>query len=109
MNAKSTGAAGEVSKEKLMQDFRVVMADAEELLRATAGQAGDKVAATRERIQENLAAAKVSLDEAESELIEKTKYVAEATDTYVHDNPWKVIGVAASVGVIVGMLIGRGR
>ena len=109
MNAKSTGAASEASKEKLMQDFRIVMADAEELLRATAGQAGDKVVATRERIQENLAAAKASLNEAESELIEKTKYAAEATDAYVHDNPWKAIGVAASVGVIVGMLIGRGR
>jgi len=109
MNAKSTRAASEVSKEKLMQDFRIVMADAEELLRATAGQAGDKVAATRERIQENLAAAKESLNEAESELIEKTKYAVEATDAYVHDNPWRAIGIAASVGVIIGMLIGRGR
>jgi len=106
----STKLAGsEASKEKLVQDFRAVVADAEELLRATAGQAGEKVAAARECIQENLVAAKEHLNEAELAMIEKTKYAAKATDEYVHDNPWTAIGVAASVGVIVGMLIGRGR
>ncbi len=109
MSTKLAGVEGEVSKEKLMQDFRLVVTDAEELLRATAGIAGEKVSAARERIQENLAAAKVRLNEAESALIEKTEYAAKATDEYVHDNPWKAIGVAASVGVIVGMLIGRDR
>ncbi|HSM97832.1 MAG TPA: DUF883 family protein [Gallionella sp.] len=109
MSAKSAGAESEASKEKLMQDFRMVMADAEELLRATAGQAGEKTAAARARIQENLATAKARLTEAESELIGEAKHAAKATDEYVHDNPWKAIGVAASVGVIVGMLIGRGR
>jgi ElaB/YqjD/DUF883 family membrane-anchored ribosome-binding protein len=109
MRAKSAGAVSEASKEKLMQDFRLVVADAEDLLRATAGQAGEKVAAARERIQENLATAKARLTEAESAMIGEAKLAAKATDEYVHDNPWKAIGVAASVGVIVGMLIGRGR
>ena len=109
MNAKFAGAESEVSKEKLMQDLRQVVTDAEELLRATAGIGGEKVSAARERIQDNLAAAKMRLNEAEALVVEKTKYAAKATDEYVHDNPWRVIGVAASVGVIVGMLIGRGR
>lgn len=99
----------EVSKEKLMQDLRVVVADAEELLRATAGQAGEKASAVRERIQENVNAAKLRLASAEDEALEHAKQAAKVTDEYVHDNPWTAIGVAASVGVIVGMLIGRGR
>ena len=57
MNAKLANVENEISKEKLMQDLRIVVADAEDLLRATAGQAGEKVSAARERIQENLAAA----------------------------------------------------
>ena len=109
MNTKAMEGAGDVGKEKLMRDLRVVVADTEELLKATAGQAGEKVSAARERIYENLIAAKARLDAAESEVIEKAKYAAKATDVYVHDNPWKAVGVAASVGVIVGMLIGRGR
>ena len=102
-------ASPEVSKEKLIQDFRLVVSDTEELLRATAGVAGDKVSAARERIQENLDSAKARLAKAEEEFIVKTKEAAKATDEYVHDNPWKAVGISTAVGVIVGMLIGRGR
>jgi len=109
MSTRLAGAASEASKEKLMQDFRMVVADAEELLRATAGVAGEKVSAARERIQENLVVAKARLADAEEAFVAKTKVAAKATDEYVHENPWTAIGVAASVGVIVGMLIGRGR
>ncbi|HEU0189010.1 MAG TPA: DUF883 family protein [Gallionella sp.] len=109
MSTKSTGVPGDVGKEKLMQDFRVVVADAEELLRATTGQAGEKVAAARERIQENLAAAKARLAAAEEVVAAKTRQAAHATDEYVHENPWKAVGVGVGVGLIVGMLISRGR
>lgn len=109
MSTKLAGVEGEVSKDKLVQDFRVVVADAEELLRATAGQAGEKVAAARERIQENLAAAKVRLAAAEEAVVAKAKQAANATDEYVHENPWKAVGIGAGVGLIVGMLIARGR
>ncbi len=109
MNTELSGVEGEVSKEKLMQDLRVVVADAEELLRATAGQAGEKVSAVRERIQENLDAAKERLAVAQEHVAEKTRQAAMATDEYVHENPWKAVGIAAGVGLIVGMLISRGR
>ena len=109
MNAKLAGAESEVSKEKLMQDFRVVVTDTEELLRATAGVAGEKVSAARERIQENLAAAKARLSAAEEAVVAKTRLAARATDEYVHENPWKAVGIGAGVGLIVGMLISRGR
>lgn len=92
-----------------MQDLRVVVADAEELLRATAGQAGEKVSAARERIQENLAAAKERLAAAQDAVVARTKEAAKVTDEYVHDNPWKAVGVAAGAGLIIGMLISRGR
>jgi len=109
MSTKSVVMGADVSKEKLMQDLRVVVTDAEELLRATAGQAGEKVAAARERIQETLAAAKVRLVVAEEAVVAKTKQAAKATDEYVHENPWKAVGIAAGAGLIVGMLISRGR
>lgn len=109
MASKLAAVQGEVSKEKLMQDMRVVVADAEELLRATAGQAGEKVAAARERIQENLAAAKERLAAAEEAVVAGAKQAARATDDYVHENPWRAVGIGAGVGLIIGMLISRGR
>ncbi len=109
MSTRLAGVEGEVSKEKLMQDLRVVVADAEELLRATAGQAGEKVSAVRERIQENLAAAKERLAAAQDAVVARTKQAAKVTDEYVHENPWKAVGIAAGAGLIIGMLISRGR
>lgn len=109
MDTKVVNMGGDVSKGKLMQDLRVVVADAEELLRVTAGQAGEKASAARERIQENLAAAKERLAVAQESLVAQTKQAAKVTDEYVHENPWKSIGIAAGVGLVVGVLISRGR
>ena len=97
----------DVSKEKLVADLKVVVSDAEELLRATASQAGEKVSAARERIQTSLASAKVKLSEAEHALLEQTKKAAKATDEYVHEHPWNAVGIAAAAGFVLGLLIGR--
>ncbi|MDO8959778.1 MAG: YqjD family protein [Rhodocyclaceae bacterium] len=97
----------DVSKEKLITDFKVVIADAEELLRATASQAGDKAADLRARIQSRLTDAKIKLADAEAAVVERAKLVGRAADDYVHDNPWRSVGVAAGIGFIVGLLIGR--
>ena len=79
------------------------------MLKATAGQAGEKVSAARERIQESLGTARARLGKAQEAMLEKTKKAAHATDEYVHENPWRAVGIAAGVGLIVGMLISRGR
>lgn len=97
----------DVNKDKLVADLKVVVADAEELLRATASQAGEKVVAARERIQASLATAKVKLADAERAAVAKAKEAAKATDEYVHDNPWQAVGIAAGIGVLLGLLIGR--
>ena len=99
--------ATQASKEKLVADFKAVIADAEELLRATAGQAGDKAGEIRGRMQEGLEKAKASLSEAQAAAIDKAKAVGHATDDYVHDHPWRSVGIAAGVGFVIGLLIAR--
>jgi|ERR1039457_3322322 ElaB/YqjD/DUF883 family membrane-anchored ribosome-binding protein len=105
MHSKNTSIAA--PREKLMEDLRLVVADAEELLRATANQAGEVAAAARARIQESLQVVKEHLVAAETAVIERTQQAAKDTDQYVHDSPWKAIGISACAGVIVGMLIAR--
>jgi len=95
------------SKQKLVQDLQRVITDAEELLHATAGQTESKVVEMRERIRENLVAARHKLLDIEDTIKVKTKEVARATDDYVHEHPWKAIGAAAGAGLIIGLLIGR--
>ncbi len=95
------------TKDRLVQDMKLVVSDAEELLRATANQAGEKIGAAREKIQESLHRAKIKLAEAEEVVIDKTRQAARATDEYVHDEPWKAVGIAAGIGFVIGLLIGR--
>ncbi|MCF8176492.1 MAG: DUF883 family protein [Burkholderiaceae bacterium] len=97
----------DVTKDKLISDIKLVIADTEELLRATAGQTGEKIAEIRAKTQDRLAAAKIKMAEAEAALVDKAKQVGRAADDYVHDNPWRSVGVAAGFGFIVGLLIGR--
>ena len=96
-----------VTKEQLISDFKVVIADAEALIRATANQGGEAVVNLRAKAEESLAAAKVKLADAQEALIEKGKIAAQVTDDYVHEKPWHAVGIAAGVGLVVGLLIGR--
>jgi len=95
------------NKEKLVADLKVVVSDAEEILRATAGAAGEKVADMREKIETRLRNAKLRLADAEAAIVDSAKAAAAATDDYVHDHPWKSVGIAAGVGLLLGILIGR--
>lgn len=101
----STGIS--VTKEQFMDELRSVVADAEDLLHATASQAGEGATIARARIQKSLQIAKERLAAAEDAVIERARQAAKVTDQYVHNNPWQSIGVSACAGVIIGMLVAR--
>ena len=102
-----TTTTSEVTKDKLAADLRIVIADAEELLRETASQAGEKAAAARVKIRESLQVAKLKLAQLSEVGIDQAKAAARATDDYVHDHPWRAVGIAAMGGLILGILISR--
>jgi len=95
------------TKNQVMDEWHSMVEDAEELVRVTANQAGEGAVAARARIQESLQVVKGRLAAAETAVIERTRQAAKDTDQYVHENPWKMIGISACAGVIVGMLIAR--
>ncbi len=95
------------SQEKLVADIRAVIADAEEILKATADQTGERIANLRARIQDRLLDARIRLSNAEEILVERTRAAARAADDFVHDRPWQAVGIAAGVGFLVGVILGR--
>jgi len=97
----------QAAKERVIKDFKAVVADTEELLKATANQTGDRITAARARMEESLAATKKQLTELEENMIVKAKAAVKATDQLVHENPWQSAGVAAAVGFLLGMLMHR--
>jgi ElaB/YqjD/DUF883 family membrane-anchored ribosome-binding protein len=98
---------GETSRDKLVGDFRTLIGDAEELLRASANQAGEKFAAARQRFEQSLVEGKNSLADAEKILVQKSKEAADIADDYVRDNPWSAVGIGIALGLVFGLLIRR--
>ncbi|QKE40441.1 ElaB/YgaM/YqjD family protein [Ferrovum myxofaciens] len=97
----------EVTKEQLIADFMVVLADAEALLKVSANQGGEKLAEVRAKAEESFRMMKAKMSGTQDLLLAKTKTATDATDAYVHDNPWSAIGVSAGIGLLIGLLIGR--
>jgi len=93
--------------EKLLQDLKTVVEDAEALLQATAAQTGERIETVRSRARESLQRAKGRLAEAEGEAREQAREVAASTDEYVRKNPWQAMGIAAGFALLLGLLISR--
>lgn len=97
----------QAARNRLIKDFRAVMRDAEELLKVTAGQTGDRIGSARARAEESLNEVRRKIDEMESDFVDRTNAAATATDELVHSNPWQAVAVATAVGFVFGMLSGR--
>jgi len=108
-NGRRNGAseATQRASTKLADDLRVLIEDAETLIRATASQTGEKIQEARAKMEESLQGAKAKLGEMQTSAFEQGRELARTTDTYVRGNPWESIGVAAGVGFVLGLLFGR--
>lgn len=94
-------------KEKLMSDLRTVINDAGELLRMTADHAGESAEGVRARVTDRLNQAVNELDHLQHAAVAQAKAAGHAADEFVHENPWKSVGVAAGLGLVIGLLISR--
>ncbi|WP_434655278.1 DUF883 family protein [Chromobacterium violaceum] len=100
-------AASAKEKEQLLDDVRQVLNSTEELINSTVDDGSQHAKELRKRLADKLGTAKAKLRDAEVAVVGKSKEAAKATDQYVHDNPWKSIGIAAGVGFLLGMLVSR--
>ena len=85
-----------ISTDKLMRDLQSVVVDAEDLLKATASQTGERVEQIRARATSSLRAARERLEAA-----------GQGVDEQVREHPWTAVGVGAGVGLLLGLLLGR--
>jgi ElaB/YqjD/DUF883 family membrane-anchored ribosome-binding protein len=96
-------AQGDVSREKVKEDLRVLVRDAEELLKATAGDVSEKAKEARSRLAETLEKAKATCQRLQS----KTVAAAKATDKIIRDHPYESMGVAFGLGLLIGVVVAR--
>ena len=95
------------TKGKMVEDFKSLVNDADDLLRAPAKVSGEGFNVTRAKFEEKIKTAKASLEDAEQMVIDKAKQAATVTDDYVKGNPWTAVGIAAGVGLLIGFLAAK--
>jgi ElaB/YqjD/DUF883 family membrane-anchored ribosome-binding protein len=66
-----------------------------------------EIARVKAKVKIALAAAKSALSEGAAQVRSQAREVSRTTDTYVRDNPWQVVGIAALIGMAVGILFTR--
>ena len=99
--------AEQVSASQLIDDLTAVIRDAESLLRATAAQTGDRVEEIRARAEETVRQAKARLANVEEQALERARELAGDADQYIRGNPWQAVGIAAGIGLLLGLLMSR--
>lgn len=95
------------SKEALVADLKRIVGDADDLIRQMADSTTDELISTRRKIEAKLHEARVRIDEARTVAARKVCHAADATNQYISENPWKVVGVASLVGLVAALLLYR--
>ena len=60
--------------------------------------------ATKEKMAERMRRTKQSFDEIRAETQAKARRAVRITNNYAHDHPWRVVGTAAALAFVVGLL-----
>ena len=85
-----------MTNEGIVEGLRELVAEAEALLVPDGRSLPRRVRAIRARVEEARDAA-----------AERARVAAKQADGWVHDNPWRTVGVAAAVGSLLGWALGR--
>lgn len=91
------------ANQQLMGDFKRVMHDAEELLKATSDEASEKVKQVRTRLATALESARITCEHLQI----KTTEAAKAANHIIREHPYEFLGAAFGTGLLIGILVAR--
>jgi ElaB/YqjD/DUF883 family membrane-anchored ribosome-binding protein len=98
-------ARGVIARERVLQDLRILARDAQDLLKATAGDMSDRSKEIRTRLGHTLERATATCKELQGQTVEASKAAAKQADVVIRDHPYESIGVAFGLGLLIGFLV----
>ena len=82
------------AKGKMAADFKTMITDSEDLLKAAASVSGEGFGAARSKFEERVKNAKAMLADA-------------SPPEYIRGNPWTAVGIAVAAGLLMGFLVAK--
>jgi ElaB/YqjD/DUF883 family membrane-anchored ribosome-binding protein len=103
----TSSSANGATKDRVTDSLRHMVDEADHLLKSAALAGDQKFDEARQRIEHQLRELRMQLDELEHSALHRARQAARAADQTVHSHPYGAMGVAAAVGLLVGLLVAR--
>jgi ElaB/YqjD/DUF883 family membrane-anchored ribosome-binding protein len=104
---ESVSSAARGASEAVNGQISAFLDNVEDLTKALKDVETPDIARVRAKVKIALAAAKSAMEDTAAQLKDQAQVVGQRTDSFVRDNPWQVIGIAAVIGLAVGILASR--
>lgn len=99
--------ASSAARDKVVSGVKNAVSEAEDYLDEAGDKASAAISSARERFEESLRNARIDLRKLEDTVLAHSRDAARQADVYVHDNPWKAVGIGAALGLLLGVVISR--
>lgn len=96
----------DITKDRLLKEFDIVVDQTEQLIKSVAGAGSNQADALKASVEETFAIAGERLAKVRADVLDQATAAANATDAYVHGNPWRAVGIVAAAAAVAGLLAG---
>lgn len=96
-----------IKNDPLMEEFKALVSDTEQLLQHSVELTGDKAEELRGQINSSLQRARKALSSTEQALLARGKEVLSDGEEYVREHPLQSLAIGAGVGFLLGLLVSR--
>jgi ElaB/YqjD/DUF883 family membrane-anchored ribosome-binding protein len=107
MDSPSDNTLSSNAKDYAKGQINNFIENVEDLTHALRDVDTPEIARVKAKVKIALAAAKSALSDGAAQVKHQARQAGRTTDTYVRDNPWQVVGIAALIGVAIGILATR--
>lgn len=95
------------ARERVLADLHALTRDAEDLVKATAGDVSEKAKEARARLSAALERAKTTCVHLQEQTVATAKAAAKKADTVIREHPYESIGIAFGIGLLLGVVVAR--
>ncbi len=93
-------------EEKLLDEFNAVVAETGQLLRSVASLGSAQAGVLKGNVDQALASATDRVTQLRDKSLAQASAAAAAADEYVHQNPWRALGIVALAAAVTGLVTG---
>ena len=96
-----------IARQRVLADLQTLARDAEDLLKATAGDVSERAKEARTRLGVALERAKGTCEHLQEQTVASAKAAVQKADGVIREHPYQAIGIAFGVGLLIGVLATR--